>query len=77
MNSAVHGPWATSATSTATMPDSSAPMIGMNAPRKTSTPIANVNGTPSTQAPNAMPNASVSATITVARTNAVSDAHAV
>ena len=33
------GPWSTSATRTATEPATVAPTIGMNAPRKTSTPI--------------------------------------
>ena len=46
MISATTGPWSTSATSTATVPDTNAPIIGMKAPRKTSTPIASTNGTP-------------------------------
>ena len=76
MSNAVNGPCATSATSTATAPETVAPIIGTNAPRKTSTPIAPTNGTPSTAAPIMMPIASTAATSTVARTNWVSDSHA-
>ena len=53
-----------------------APTIGMKAPRKTSTPIARTNGTPSRAATIMMPIASVAATITVARTNWVSEIQA-
>ena len=77
MISATTGPWSTSATSTATEPDSSAPIIGMKAPMKTSTPIAKTNGTWSTAATIITPTASVNATSTVARTNAVSDVQAI
>jgi hypothetical protein len=59
------------------MPEMSAPMIGTKAPRNTRTPIANVSGTPSNHAANAMPIASIRATTTVARTKAVSERHAV
>ena len=76
MISAVTGPWATSATSTATMPETIAPIIGTNAPRNTSTPMALTNGTPRTAAPIMMPIASVAATSTVARTNWVSERQA-
>ncbi|CAB4698487.1 unannotated protein [freshwater metagenome] len=76
MTSAVIGPWSTSATSTATVPATVAPTRGMNAPRKTSTPIASTNGTCRTAAPTAMPIASTAATITVARTNWVSEIQA-
>ncbi len=76
MTSATIGPWSTSATSTATVPDRNAPIIGMNAPMKTSTPIAMTNGTFKMAAPSMMPSASVKATSTVARTNAVSDVQA-
>ena len=76
ISSAVNGPWATSATRTATVPETKAPIIGTNAPRNTSTPIAPMNGTPSTAAPIMMPIASVPATSTVARTNWVSDCQA-
>ena len=60
MSSAVIGPLATRATSTATVPATVAPTSGTNAPRKTSTPIASTNGTPRIAAPTAMPMASVS-----------------
>ncbi len=53
-----------------------APIIGTNAPRKTSTPMAITNGTPSTAATIMMPIASTRATRTVARTNWVSETHA-
>ncbi len=76
MISAVIGPCATSATSTATLPETNAPIIGTKAPRKTSTPIALTNGTRSTAAPIMMPMASVAATRTVARTNWVSERQA-
>ena len=76
MSNAVNGPCATSATSTATVPETNAPIIGTKAPRKTSTPIAPTKGTPRTAAPIMMPIASVAATSTVARTNWVSDCHA-
>ena len=77
MISATTGPWATSATSTATEPDSIAPIIGMNAPMKTSTPIANTKGTLRIAATIITPIASVRATSTVARTNAVSEVQAI
>ncbi len=77
MISAMTGPCATRATSTATEPDSSAPIIGMNAPMKTSTPIAKTNGTFKMAATIITPTASVNATSTVARTNAVSDVQAI
>ena len=48
----------------------------MKAPRNTSTPIANTNGTRRTAATSITPSASVKATSIVARTNAVSDVHA-
>ena len=73
---AFSGPTATSATSTATVPETKAPTRGTNAPMKTSTPMALTNGTPRTTAPSMMPAASVAATSTVARTNWVSEAHA-
>jgi len=76
MISATIGPLATSATSTATEPESRAPISGMNAPMKTSTPMASTNGTPSTAATTMMPRASVKATSTVARTNAVREVQA-
>ena len=76
MISAVTGPWSTSATSTATAPATVAPTIGTNAPRKTSTPMASENGTLSTAAPTPIRMASVAATITVARTNWVSEIQA-
>ena len=53
-----------------------APIIGTNAPRKTSTPIATTNGTPRNTATIMIPIASTKATRTVARTNWVSDTHA-
>ena len=53
-----------------------APIIGTNAPRKTSTPMAMTNGTPRNAATSMMPIASARATRTVARTNWVSDTHA-
>ncbi|GMA86144.1 hypothetical protein GCM10025868_13940 [Angustibacter aerolatus] len=58
--------------STATDPEISAPMTGMKAPMKTSTPSGTASGTPSSAAPRPMPTASVKATTMVARTNAVS-----
>ena len=58
------------------MPAIVAPTIGTNAPRKTSTPIASTNGTPRTAATIMMPIASTAATITVARTNWVSEIQA-
>ena len=73
---AVIGPWSTSATSTATVPATVAPTSGTNAPRNTSTPIASTNGTCRIAAPTVMPMASVAATITVARTNWVSEIQA-
>ena len=76
MISAVIGPWSTSATSTATVPAIVAPISGTNAPRKTSTPMASTNGTPRKAAPSMIPMASTAATITVARTNWVSEIHA-
>ena len=76
MSSAVTGPWSTSATRIATVPATVAPIIGTNAPRKTSTPRATTKGTPSQKATAMMPIASASATSTVARTNWVSDTHA-
>jgi hypothetical protein len=44
--SAVTGPFATRATSTAISPDTVAPTIGMNAPRKTTTASGSASGTP-------------------------------
>ena len=76
INSAVIGPWSTRATSTAMLPATVAPIIGTNAPRKTSTPIANTKGTSRIAAPIMMPTASTAATITVARTNWVSEIQA-
>jgi hypothetical protein len=76
MMRAVIGPSSTSATSTATVPATVAPTIGTNAPRKTSTPMASENGTLRAAAPMAMKTASVAATITVARTNWVSEIQA-
>ena len=60
----------------ATDPAIVAPIIGTNAPRKTSTPMAMTNGTSRNQATSMMPTASARATSTVARTNWVSDTHA-
>ncbi len=76
MNSAVIGPWSTRATRIATVPATVAPTIGTNAPRNTSTPIASTNGTPRIAAPIMIPIASTAATITVARTNWVSEIQA-
>ncbi len=73
---ATSGPCATSATSTATVPDMNAPTRGMNAPRNTSTPIALTRGTLRMNATIMIPSASVPATRTVARTNCVNDTHA-
>ena len=58
------------------MPATVAPTIGTNAPRKTSTPMASTNGTPRIAATIMMPIASTSATMTVARTNWVSETQA-
>jgi hypothetical protein len=69
-------PWSTNATSTATVPATKAPTMGTNAPRKTSTPIANTNCTCRIDAAIITPTASVTATITVARTNWVSEIQA-
>ena len=60
----------------ATVPAMVAPTIGTNAPRKTSTPIASTNGTCRMPATTMIPSASTAATITVARTNWVSEIHA-
>ena len=76
MISALTGPWSTSATRTATVPATVAPMIGTKAPRKTSTPMASENGTPMIAAPAPIRMPSVAATITVARTNWVSEIQA-
>ncbi len=76
MKTATNGPCETSATSTATEPDTVAPTRGMKAPRKTSRPIAATNGSRRMSATIMIPSASVSATITVARTNLVSDCQA-
>ncbi len=67
MISAVTGPCATSAMMTATAPLSSAPTMGMNDSRNTSTPMARANGTRRISAPAVMPTASTAATSTVAR----------
>ena len=75
ISTAVTGPCATSATSTATVPETNAPIIGTNAPMNTSTPIANTRGTPRIAAMIITPIASVPATSTVARTNWVSERH--
>ncbi len=58
------------------MPAMVAPIIGTNAPRNTSTPIAMTNGTPRIAATIMMPIASASATRTVALTNWVSEIQA-
>ena len=58
------------------MPATVAPTIGMNAPRKTSTPMASTKGTPRIAATTITPMASARATSTVARTNWVSEIHA-
>ena len=76
MSSAVTGPWSTRATRTATLPATVAPMSGTKAPRNTSTPIAATNGTCRIAATIMMPIASTAATMTVARTNWVSEIHA-
>ena len=62
------GPWATSATRTATAPDSVAPMTGMNAPRNTRAASGSASGMRRTTSPMPMPTASTNATSTVART---------
>ena len=56
--SAVAGPLVTSATSAASAPVTTAPMIGMNAPKKTSTASGSASGTPSTASPMPMKTAS-------------------
>ena len=66
--SALTGPFGTRATRTATEPARNDPMIGMNAPRKTSAASGMTRGTPSTARPMPMPIASISATAAVART---------
>ena len=66
--SAVIGPWATSAMSTATPPAITAPTMGTNAPRKTSAASGTANGTASTASPIPMATASTTATTAVART---------
>ena len=50
------------------MPARNDPMIGMNAPRKTSAASGMTSGTPRIASPMPMPIASISATATVART---------
>src|SRR4051812_43447486 len=67
-SSALIQPTETSATRTATVPDTVAPTIGMNAPRKTSAASGNASGTPSATSASPMPTASMNATRTVART---------
>ena len=66
-------PSATSATSTATKPETKAPTSGMNAPRNTSAASAGASGTPRIRATISTPMASTRATSTVARTYADSD----
>jgi len=65
---AAMSPCATSASRTATTPVRSAPMTGMNDPRKTMTPIAGASGTRRISATIVMPTESVNATRIVART---------
>src|SRR5699024_7292199 len=77
MSTATQNPCETSATMTATSPETKAPTIGTNPPRKTNAAIANSNGTPSSQAPKPIPTASTRATSTVARINDVNEFHAV
>src|ERR1700710_672889 len=64
---------ATNATSTATVPAITAPMIGMNAPRNTSAASGTASGTPTMASPMPMPTASTTATAAVARTYFTSD----
>ncbi len=66
--SAVHGPWVTSAISTATVPVTSAPTSGTKAPRKMITASGIASGTPSRSMPIPMQTASMKATQTVPRT---------
>src|SRR5690242_8032215 len=61
-------PRSTSATSTATAPETLAPTIGTNAPRKTSAASGKANGTWRITSAKPMPTASMKATSTVART---------
>ena len=61
-------PWVTSATSTARLPVTSAPTMGMNAPMKTNDASGNAKGTCRIARPTPIPIASTAATTTVART---------
>ena len=68
MISALTQPSATSATSTATKPETNAPTIGTKAPMNTSAASAGATGTPRISAPIRTPIASDRATRIVART---------